>query len=226
MTLAKRKNKIEELFSFDKENAENFDYVIGTDEAGRGPGAGPVFAAAVCFKSLNKDLLDKLSALNDSKQLSEKQRAQLYDIIINNSAYYIKDGSVEEIDRSNILNTSLNCMKTACENVQQMLGNVKTITLVDGNKIIKNYQNKQKTVVKGDSKSAAIAAASILAKVTRDRFMDKLAAEFPYYGWEHNKGYLTKQHTEAIKQYGITKWHRTKFLRKILEQSPEQLNLF
>ena len=137
------------------------------------------FAAAVCFGNYNEDLAEELSLLNDSKQLSEKIREELYEVIIENCVCFIQDGSVEEIDKKNILNTSLNCMKIACEQVQSRLKSNNTLTLVDGNKRIKNYIAPQKTVVKGDSKSAAIAAASILAKVSRDRFMNKLAQEFP-----------------------------------------------
>lgn len=226
--LQKQKNKITELFSYDEENKNDTDYIIGTDEAGRGPGAGPVFAAAVCFKSHDKELFEKLAILNDSKQLSEKHREELYEVIVNSAVYHIQAGTVEEIDKNNILNTSLNCMKISCEEVQKQLGNKKTLTLVDGNKLIKKYTNPQKTVVKGDSKSAAIAAASILAKVSRDRFMNKLAKDFPQYGWEQNKGYLTARHIEAIKQYGATKWHRKKFLRNIIPQkeTEKQLGLF
>ena len=110
--------------------------------------------------------------------------------------------------------------------VQKQLGKAKTLTLVDGNKLIKKYAMAQKTVVKGDAKSASIAAASILAKVSRDRFMDELAQKFPQYGWEQNKGYLTAKHVDAIKQYGPTKWHRAKFLRNILEDKTQQLGLF
>lgn len=227
MTLVKTKTKIEELFEFDRENKKDFDYIIGTDEAGRGPGAGPVFAAAVCFKNVSEELYEKLSVLNDSKQLSEKKREELFDIIKNNCIYWVQEGTVQDIEKYNILNTSLNCMKLSCEQVQKQLANNNTLTLVDGNKLIKNYTSKQITIVKGDAKSASIAAASILAKVTRDRFMDELAKEFPQYDWQKNKGYLTAKHVEAIKQYGATKWHRAKFLRKIMEQEKtEQLGLF
>lgn len=228
MTL-KQKSKIQTLFDFDEENKKECDFVIGTDEAGRGPGAGPVFAAAVCFPKINEEIKEALSILNDSKQLSEKHREELFDVIKQNCIYDIQEGSVEEIEKKNILNTSLNCMKISCENVIKQLNNAKTITLVDGNKLIKNYTSKQITVVKGDSKSAAIAAASILAKVARDRFMLELAKEFPQYDWENNKGYLTAKHVDAIKTYGATKWHRAKFLRNILpqeENKTEQLGLF
>ena len=227
--ILKQKSKIQSLFDFDKENKKDCEYIIGTDEAGRGPGAGPVFAAAVCFTEINEELKEALSILNDSKQLSEKHREELFDVIKQNCIYSIQEGSVQEIERNNILNTSLNCMKLSCEKVIQQLNNSKTITLVDGNKLIKNYKNKQITVVKGDSKSAAIAAASILAKVSRDRFMLELSKEFPQYEWENNKGYLTVKHVEAIKKFGATKWHRTKFLRNILQQKEnkaEQLGLF
>ena len=227
--ILKQKSKIQSLFDFDEDNKKDCEYIIGTDEAGRGPGAGPVFAAAVCFTEINEDLKEALSILNDSKQLSEKHREELFDVIKQNCIYSIQEGSVQEIERNNILNTSLNCMKLSCEKVVQQLNNSKTITLVDGNKLIKNYTNKQITVIKGDSKSAAIAAASILAKVSRDRFMLELSKEFPQYDWENNKGYLTAKHVEAIKKFGATKWHRTKFLRNILQQKEnkaEQLGLF
>lgn len=234
----KQKTKIHELFEFDKEaaskppansNISKFDFVIGTDEAGRGPGAGPVFAAAVCFPNVTEELFEKLSILNDSKQLSEKRREELFDIIKENSTYWIQEGSVEDIEKKNILNTSLECMRLSCSEVEKQLPDAKCLVLVDGNKKIKNYNTTQITVVKGDAKSAAIAAASILAKVARDRFMIKLSKEFPKYGWEKNKGYLTAAHIEAIKEYGATKWHRAKFLRGILPQQEEpasQLGLF
>ena len=227
--ILKQKSKIQSLFDFDEDNKKDFEFVVGTDEAGRGPGAGPVFAAAVCFNEINEDLKEALSILNDSKQLSEKHREELFDVIKQNCIYSIQEGSVQDIEKNNILNTSLNCMKLSCEKVIEQLNNSKTITLVDGNKLIKNYKNEQITVVKGDSKSAAIAAASILAKVTRDRFMLELSKEFPQYDWENNKGYLTAKHVEAIKKFGATKWHRTKFLRNILQQKENeaaQLGLF
>lgn len=225
----KQKTKIHGLFDFDKAAQKDYDFVIGTDEAGRGPGAGPVFAAAVCFTKINDELFEKLAILNDSKQLSEKHREELFDVIKENCIYWIQQGSVEDIEKKNILNTSLECMRISCTTVEKQLKTQKCIVLVDGNKKIKNYNTPQITVVKGDSKSAAIAAASILAKVERDRFMQKLSLEFPQYGWDKNKGYLTAVHVEAIKQHGPTKWHRAKFLRKILgeaEDKSSQLGLF
>ncbi len=211
-------------FEFDKENQKNYDFLIGTDEAGRGPGAGPVFAAAVCFKSADKELLIKLEKLNDSKQLSEKIREELFDVIIQNSIYSIKQGSVEEIEKNNILRTSLNTMNKACLEVITQLKNENIIVLVDGNKKIINFNYPQQYIVKGDFKSASIAAASILAKVSRDRFMRELDKEFPQYCWAENKGYMTKSHLDAVDKYGLTKWHRKSFFQKHFEKS-EQLSL-
>lgn len=214
------------LFEFDYKKKEGFNYLIGTDEAGRGPGAGPVFAAAVCFKNVDENLFSKL---NDSKQLSEKVREELYELIIRNSIYSIHQGSVEDIERLNILKTSLLTMQKACIEVGNNFPNNnsqnnKYIVLVDGNKLIPDLPYNQQYIIKGDSKSAAIAAASILAKVSRDRFMQKLAEEFPQYGWEKNKGYLTKAHLEAVDKYGLTKWHRKKFFEKHFQHS-HQLTL-
>ncbi len=210
------------LFDFDKQYGE---YITGTDEAGRGPGAGPVYAAAVCFREINESVLKKLELLNDSKKLSEKCREELFEIITNCSVYSIQYSSVEDIEKKNILNASLDAMKRACEEVSQKTGKKSNIILVDGNKKIKNYTAQQITVIKGDSKSAAIAAASILAKVSRDRFMYELDKKFPQYNWAKNKGYLTAEHIEAIKNNGITVWHRKKFLRNILQEEQKQLSL-
>ena len=163
--------------------------------------------------------------LNDSKKLSEKCREELFEIITNCSVYSIQYSSVEDIEKKNILNASLDAMKRACEEVSQKTGKKSNIILVDGNKKIKNYTAQQITVIKGDSKSAAIAAASILAKVSRDRFMYELDKKFPQYNWAKNKGYLTAEHIEAIKNNGITVWHRKKFLRNILQEEQKQLSL-
>lgn len=207
-------------FDFDKENQKGFDYLIGTDEAGRGPGAGPVFAAAVYFTSYD----ERLEKLNDSKQLSEKVREELFDVIKENSIWAIYQGSVEEIEKLNILKTSLLSMNRACNEVISKLEEGKSIVLVDGNKLIPDFKFEQKYVVKGDSKSAAIAAASVLAKVSRDRFMKELDKEFPEYCWAENKGYMTKSHLEAVDKYGLCKWHRKKFFEKHFEKS-KQLSL-
>lgn len=201
-------------FNFDITKQGNYDYVIGTDEAGRGPGAGPVFAAAVCFLNPDKDLIYELSLLNDSKKLNEKVRESLFEVIINNSVFAINQGSVEEIEKYNILNTSLLIMKKSCEEVINNLSSSNIKVLIDGNKKIPDFKFCQECIVKGDSQSAAIAAASILAKVSRDRFMKEIDKEFPQYHWSDNKGYITAAHLEAVDKYGLTKWHRKKFFEK------------
>lgn len=209
------------LFEFDK----SFNKVIvGTDEAGRGPAAGGVFASAVFINdnSIEKDLLK----LNDSKKLSKKVREELYDIILNNTINSTICVEVEEIEKYNILNCSLKAMKLACENViAQLKTKDSLLTIVDGNKLIRNYTYPQQFIIKGDGKSASIASASILAKVTRDRYMDKLDEEFPQYNWKKNAGYLTKEHQNAILKYGVTKYHRKSFLKKLFNTEPKQLSL-
>lgn len=210
---------MKELFDFDR----TYGNVIGTDEAGRGPAAGGVFAAAVYFPEFSNSLITDLERLNDSKKLSEVAREKLYDIILNNSVNSVVCVDVEEIEKINILNASLKAMKLSCENVIREAGLKEFITLVDGNKLIKNYTYLQKFIIKGDGKSASIAAASILAKVTRDRYMDELASQFPQYGWNRNSGYLTPEHIKAIDEYGLSKYHRPSFLRKHFEK---QLSLF
>lgn len=209
------------LFEFDKSNG----IVIGTDEAGRGPAAGGVFAACVYFPEVSENLINDLSKLNDSKKLSAKARESIYDIILNSSIHSIIDIEVDEIEKINILNASLKGMKLACEEVIKKAQLDGFITLVDGNKLIKNYTYPQKFIIKGDGKSASIAAASVLAKVTRDRYMTKLAEEFPQYGWAKNAGYLTAEHLKAIDTYGLSKYHRPSFLRKHFEKQ-KQLTLF
>lgn len=209
------------LFEFDK----SFNKVIiGTDEAGRGPAAGGVFASAVFINdtSIEKDL----AKLNDSKKLSKKVREELYDVILKNTINSTICIEVEEIEKYNILNSSLKAMKLACENViAQLKTNDSLLTIVDGNKLIRNYTYPQQFIIKGDGKSASIASASILAKVTRDRYMDKLDEEFPQYNWKKNAGYLTKEHQNAILKYGVTKYHRKSFLKKLLNTEPKQLSL-
>lgn len=209
------------LFEFDKSSG----IVIGTDEAGRGPAAGGVFAACVYFPEVSENLIKDLSKLNDSKKLSAKARESIYDIILNSSIHSIIDIEVDEIEKINILNASLKGMKLACEEVIKKAQLDGFITLVDGNKLIKNYTYPQKFIIKGDGKSASIAAASVLAKVTRDRYMTKLAEEFPQYGWAKNAGYLTAEHLKAIDTYGLSKYHRPSFLRKHFEKQ-KQLTLF
>ena len=218
------------LFNYDSSYKNNL--IIGTDEAGRGPAAGGVFASAVFFHDKSAELIEKLSILNDSKQLSKKKRETLYDIIFENSINSTICVEVEEIEKINILNASLKAMKLAVEDVIRQAMQSQTtdlqhfLVLVDGNKLIKNFtQCPQKWVVKGDSTSASIAAASILAKVTRDRYMEELDREFPQYGWAKNAGYLTKEHLEAIDKYGLCKYHRKSFLTRHFAKQ-EQMSLF
>ena len=201
----------EHLFEFDK----NFNkIIIGTDEAGRGPGAGGVFAAAVHFNEVTDGLIKDLAILNDSKKLTPKKRDSIFDIIKNNTINNIVCVEVDEIEKINILNSSLKAMNHACSGVNELIKSENTLTLVDGNKLIKNYIYPQQYIVKGDSKSASIAGASILAKVSRDRYMEKLDEEYPMYNWRKNAGYLTAEHLKAIDKYGFSPYHRPSFLKK------------
>lgn len=196
------------LFQFDKDFNTT---IIGTDEAGRGPAAGGVFAAAVCFEKVTDGLIKDLAILNDSKKLTAKKRNSIYDVIKNSTLNEIVCVEVDEIEKINILNASLKAMNLACSAI---IDNSDVMVLVDGNKSIKNFKYPQQFVIKGDSKSASIAAASILAKVTRDRYMEQLHEEFPMYNWAKNAGYLTKEHLDAIDKHGLCKYHRPSFLRK------------
>jgi ribonuclease HII len=195
---------------FDKKYlGKKIKYLAGVDEAGRGPLAGPVVAAAVVFR---KSTIIK--GVNDSKLLTEKQREALYEKIIS-SALTFSVSIVEPvvIDEVNILNATLRAMKQAVDDLK-----IKpNLVLVDGNKA---YHSDIPVVpiVKGDSKSFSIAAASILAKVTRDRLMKELAVQYPVYLWEQNKGYPTRQHREIIKNIGPSPLHRKSFLKNILTE--------
>lgn len=204
------------LFDFDRELEK---IIVGTDEAGRGPAAGGVYVAAVHFDKITDGLIADLAILNDSKKLTAKKRESIYDVIKNNSINEIICVEVDEIEKINILNASLKGMKLACEAVLSKLGTENSLTLVDGNKLIKEYIYPQEFVIKGDSKSASIAGASILAKVTRDRYMERLHEEFPMYNWQKNAGYLTAEHLSAIDKYGLCKYHRPSFLRKHFEKT-------
>ena len=183
------------LFDFDKSFNKN---IIGTDEAGRGPGAGGVFASAVYFDKISDGLIKDLAILNDSKKLTPKKRDSIFDVIKNNTINEIICIEVEEIEKINILNSSLKAMRLACTSVIKQIKKDNLLTLIDGNKLIKDYTYPQQYIIKGDAKSASIASASILAKVARDRYMEKLHDEFPMYNWKKNAGYLTKEHLDAI----------------------------
>lgn len=199
------------LFEYD-ENIRNSDSIVlcGVDEAGRGPLAGDVYAAAVVFESGTV-----IEGINDSKKLSEKKRELLYDeIIAKVKAYCIATASVEEIDELNILNATYLAMKRAVEG----LGLTPDLALIDGNRLPPELPCKAETIVKGDGTSASIAAASILAKVARDRYMKELAEKYPQYQFEKHKGYGTKLHTELILANGPSEVHRKTFLRKLYNE--------
>ncbi len=185
--------------------SEGFFNICGVDEAGRGPLAGPVFAAAVI---LPPNL--EIEGLNDSKKLSEKKRDMLFDVIREKAlAYGIASSDEKEIDEINILNASLLAMKRACDKLSVSPGYI----LVDGNKTFRT-ETPIKYVIKGDSLSANIAAASILAKVSRDRFMEECAKTYPEYMFEKHKGYPTKLHYECVEKFGLSKIHRRSFFKK------------
>lgn len=180
--------------------------ICGVDEAGRGPLAGPVCAAAVILPANIE-----IPGLNDSKKLSDKRRRELYPVIMEQAiAYGIGFADHKEIDEINILQATFLAMERAIHSL-----NVKPqLALVDGNRS-KDFGIPVKTVVHGDSLSASIAAASVLAKVTRDDLMLKLAEEYPQYGFEVHKGYGTKAHYEALEKYGPCPVHRMTFLKKL-----------
>ncbi len=188
--------------------AEGVACFCGVDEAGRGPLAGPVYAAAVILSPENP-----IDGIDDSKKLSEKKREALYDSICEKAvAYCIASASVEEIEEHNILGATYLAMTRAVEglSVQPQLA------LIDGNRIPPMLTVPAKYVIKGDALSASIGAASILAKVARDRVMRQADAQYPVYGFAVHKGYGTAAHTAALKEYGPCPIHRPSFLKKIL----------
>lgn len=190
-----------------------FEVICGVDEAGRGPLAGPVYAAAVI---LPRGYI--VDGVNDSKKLSEKKRDLLFDKIVDECVCYsVGTASVEEIDKINILQATFLAMRRAVDGLS-----VKPdIALIDGNKK-PGFDIEQWDIVKGDATSANIAAASIIAKVSRDRYMLKLAEKYPQYQFEKHKGYGTKLHYEMLDKYGISEVHRKTFLKKYLEKKNEQ----
>lgn len=196
-----------ELWNFEHAAMEEgFSLICGVDEAGRGPLAGPVCAAAVI---LPPDL--ELEGLNDSKKLSEKRREALYPLICEQAlAYGIAFASEQEIDELNILQATFLAMRRAVE----QLGQKPDLALVDGNREQDFGDIPVRTIIKGDSRSANIAAASILAKVTRDRFMLEQDVVYPQYGFAVHKGYGTQKHYAALREFGPCPIHRRSFLKK------------
>ena len=187
---------------------KGYKLVCGVDEAGRGPLAGPVCAAAVILPDNCE-----IEGLNDSKKISEKKREALFDIIKEKAiAYSIAYGSLEEIEEYNILEATYLAMNRAIVG----LNTKADFALIDGNRVPKGIKIPCETVVKGDSKSCSIAAASILAKVTRDRLMLEYDKKYPQYLFAQHKGYGTKAHYEAIKQHGVCEIHRLSFLKNVL----------
>ncbi len=188
--------------------AKGYSAICGVDEAGRGPLAGPVCAAAVILPE--NTVID---GVNDSKKLSEKKREALFDVICETArSYSIAYASVEEIEELNILNATMLAMKRAVEGLDVKAD----YAMIDGNRT-PDLEIESEFIIKGDAKSMSVACASILAKVSRDRLLYEYAKKYPQYGFEKHKGYGTKAHTEALKEYGPCPYHRMSFLKKILK---------
>lgn len=202
--------------SFDYENklSKTHSTIVGIDEAGRGPIAGPVVAASVIFHQHFN-----ITKLNDSKQLSEKARNEIFDLLVSDKRVSYGIGIVDEatIDEINILNATYLAMEISVGN----LGVQPDILLIDGNRFKSEKYQSYQTIVKGDAKSCSIAAASIIAKVTRDRLMEQYHKEFPEFGFDKHKGYGTKSHFEAIREFGKCRIHRNSFLVKFENKKDE-----
>lgn len=184
--------------------AKGFKHVAGVDEAGRGPGAGPVAAAAVVIPE--EVIPDLLLKVNDSKKLSAKKREKLYPIIMEKCDVGIGIVGNDTIDEINILEATKLAMIEALDSLDNV-----DYAIIDGTVLLNDLWVPQEQLIKGDAKSISVAAASIVAKVVRDCIMLDLHSIFPIYGWDTNKGYITKKHVEAIKLYGITEFHRESF---------------
>ena len=197
-----------ELFDYDTELRKEYPVICGVDEAGRGPLAGDVYAAAVI---LNDSVL--IDYLNDSKKISEKRRELLYDeVIAKADAYCVATASVQEIDELNILQATMLAMRRAVDG----LGVNPDLALIDGNRL-PQLNCKSQFVIHGDAVSASIAAASILAKVSRDRYMRELDEKYPEYCFSQHKGYGTKKKKKKIAEFGISEVHRKTFLKKLYD---------
>ena len=193
--------------------AKGFKYIAGVDEVGRGPLAGPVVCCAVVMPLTDDEII---VGVDDSKKLSPKKREQLAEEIKRRAiCYKIVELDEKSIDEINILNATFLAMRRAVEQLQI----TPQLLLIDGNQKPETGICEEVTVIKGDAKSMSIAAASVLAKVSRDRFMLELAKEYPQYAFEQHKGYGTKLHYERIAQYGIAPIHRKSFLKKIIGEN-------
>lgn len=205
-----------DLFNFDKDLRRHYGIICGVDEAGRGPLAGDVFAAAVILDGENP-----IEGVNDSKKLTEKKRELLFDEICQKAlAFSITRASVREIEELNILNATMLAMTRACDELMKKL-EIKLV-LIDGNRIPTGIGCETRAIIKGDANSESIAAASILAKVSRDRYAAELDKIYPEYGFALHKGYGTKLHTQKILEFGPCEVHRKLFLRKILESKTHE----
>ena len=188
---------------------KGYKYICGVDEAGRGPLAGPVCAAAVILPENAR-----IPGLNDSKKLTEKRREELFEIIKKEAvAFSVAYGTLEEIEKYNILEATFLAMNRAIDGLSVRAD----YALIDGNRVPKGIKIPCETVIKGDSKSASIAAASILAKVTRDRLLLEYDKKYPVYNFKKHKGYGTKEHYEAIRTYGVCEIHRLSFLKNVIK---------
>lgn len=184
--------------------------VFGLDEAGRGPWCGPVVAACVYWPDFEIEAT-LAKQIDDSKKLTPAKRENLYhQIIASNAVWGIGEASAQEIDEINILQASFLAMERALNAARQQFNIQPAYALIDGNRLPK-WELPVKAVIKGDSLSLSIAAASILAKVTRDKLLQELGQQYPQYGWAKNAGYGTKEHIEAIEKYGITPFHRRSY---------------
>lgn len=205
-------------FDLEKEICPNGN-VFGLDEAGRGPWCGPVVAACVCWPNLQipSELAEQI---DDSKKLTGAKRELLFDGIMASNAYIgIGISSAAEIDEKNILAATFLAMERAVEQASKNFNQKPDALLIDGNRLPKNLTIPAKAIIQGDHLSLSIAAASIIAKVTRDKLMKELAKSYPQYGWDKNAGYGTKEHIQAIEQFGITDIHRRSYapIKRFLE---------
>lgn len=197
--------------------AQGIKTIIGVDEAGRGPLAGPVYAAAV-WMDLEGPLPEGLSELDDSKKLDESLREKLFEgLQATDWTMAISDSDAGVVDEINILQATFRAMRRAVDEVIEAAGEIPDLVLIDGNMILPGAPWPQRSVIKGDARSLTIAAASVLAKVSRDRFMRQADEEWPHYGFASNKGYGTRAHREAIKVHGPCVLHRRSFAGVIQE---------